>query len=52
MSFIPEIETIARHAIDERIRRRRRLASPARHQVRRRAASALRQLADAVSPAV
>ena len=52
MNSIPEVETIARHAIDERIRSRRRLASPSRHQVRRRAASALRHLADALSPAV
>lgn len=52
MSFMPEIETIARHEIDERISRRRRLAPPARHQVRRRAARALRHLADALSPIV
>jgi hypothetical protein len=52
MTFIPEIETIARHEIDERIRRRQRLASPGRRQVRRRAASALRHLADTLSPAV
>lgn len=52
MSFMPEIETIARHEIDERISRRRRLASPAAHQLRRRTASALRHLADALSPIV
>ena len=49
MTFIPEIETIARHEIDERIRRRQQLASPGRHKVRRRASSALRHLADALA---
>ena len=52
MSFMPEIETIARHEIDERISRRSRSAPSARHQVRQRAASALRHLADALSPIV
>jgi hypothetical protein len=51
MYRVVEIETMARHTIDERIRRRKHLVSPRRHRTQRHTASALRHLTAAPNPA-